>query len=278
MKTRMSGTNPLILIIEDELATRRFLRVALASQGYRLAEAAAGRAGLAQAATLRPDLIILELELRDIDGLHVIEQLREWCSTPIVVLSARCQERAKVAALDGGADDYLTKPCSTGELLARMRVALRRAAGAGQKLSEPIITIGELRMDLTMRRVFLGAVAVHLTPTEYRLLIALAQHAGKVLTHPQLLKQVWGPAYTDAAHYVRVYMAHLRRKLESDPARPRYLLTEAGVGYRLAAEQVSVPLERSFQTSPRMGFRSDFAASELPPHHRRDPEGVAEQI
>ena len=209
MKTRMSGTNPLILIIEDELATRRFLRVALASQGYRLAEAAAGRAGLAQAATLRPDLIILELELRDINGLHLMEQLREWASTPIVVLSARCQEDAKVAALD---------------------------AGAGQKLSEPIITIGELRMDLTMRRVFLGAVAVHLTPTEYRLLIALAQHAGKVLTHPQLLKQVWGQAYANAAHYVRIYMAHLRRKLETDPARPRYLLTEAGVGYRLAAE------------------------------------------
>ncbi len=202
MKTRMSGTNPLILIIEDELATRRFLRVALASQGYRLAEAVAGRAGLAQAATLRPDLIILELELRDINGLHVIEQLR-------VVLSARCQEDAKVAALD---------------------------AGAGQKLSEPIITIGELRIDLAMRQVSHGAVAVHLTPTEYRLLIALAQHAGKVLTHPQLLKQVWGQAYANAAHYVRIYMAHLRRKLETDPARPRYLLTEAGVGYRLAAE------------------------------------------
>src|SRR6266545_5914662 len=218
MKTRMSGTNPLILIIEDELATRRFLRVALASQGYRLAEAVAGRTGLAQAATLRPDLIILELELRDIDGLHLMEQLREWASTPIVVLSARCQEDAKVAALDAGADDYLTKPCSTGELLARMRVALRRAAGAGQKLSEPIITIGELRMDLAMRRVFLGVVAVHLTPIEYRLLITLAQHAGKVLTHPQLLKQVWGPAHANAAHYLHVYMAHLRRKLETDPA------------------------------------------------------------
>jgi two-component system, OmpR family, KDP operon response regulator KdpE len=236
MKTRMSGSNPLILIIEDDLATRRFLRVALTSQGYRLAEAVAGRQGLAQAATLRPDLIILDLGLPDIDGLHVIEQLREWASTPIVVLSARCQERAKVAALDLGADDYRTKPCGIGELLARMRVALRRAAGAGQKLTEPIITIGELRIDLARRQVSRGAVAVHLTPTEYRLLIALAQHAGKVLTHPQLLKQVWGQAYANAAHYVRIYMAHLRRKLETDPARPRYLLTEPGVGYRLAAE------------------------------------------
>src|SRR6266508_186241 len=148
----MSGTNPLILIIEDELPTRRCLRAALTSQGYRLAEAVAGRAGLAQAATLRPDLIILDLELPDIDGLHVIAQLREWASTPIVVLSASCQEDAKVAALDLGADDYLTKPCGVGELLARMRVALRRAAGAAQKVSEPIITIGELRVDLARRQ------------------------------------------------------------------------------------------------------------------------------
>jgi two-component system, OmpR family, KDP operon response regulator KdpE len=261
----MNSTDPLILIIEDELPTRRFLRAVLTSQGYRLAEAVAGREGLAQAATLRPDLIILELELPDINGLHVIAQLREWASTPIVVLSARCQEGAKVAALDGGADDYLTKPCGVGELLARMRVALRRAAGAGQKVSEPIFTIGELRLDLTMRHVSRSGVAVHLTPTEYRLLITLAQHAGKVLTHRQLLKQVWGPAYTDAAHYLRVYMGQLRRKLESDPTRPRYLLTEPGVGYRFAAEQLSVPLERSFQTSPKVGFGSDFAASEPPP-------------
>ncbi len=232
----MSGTNPLILIIEDELPTRRFLRAALTSQGYRLAEAVAGRAGLAQAATLRPDLIILDLELPDIDGLHVIAQLREWASTPIVVLSASCQEDAKVAALDLGADDYLTKPCGAGELLARMRVALRRAAGAGQKVSEPIITIGELRVDLARRQLSVGGTSVHLTPIEYRLLVALAQHAGKVLTHPQLLKQVWGQAYANTAHYVRIYMAHLRRKLETDPAHPRYLLTEPGVGYRLTAE------------------------------------------
>ena len=247
----MNSTDPLILIIEDELPTRRFLRAVLTSQGYRLAEAVAGREGLAQAATLRTDLIILDLELPDIDGLHVIEQLREWASTPIVVLSARCQEDAKVAALDAGADDYLTKPCRGGELLARIRVALRRAVRAGQKLSEPTVTIGELRVDLAHRQVFLGGDAVHLTPTEYRLLITLAQHTGKVLTHPQLLKQIWGPAYTDAAHYVRVYMAQLRRKLEIDPACPRYLLTEPGVGYRLAAEQIIVPLKRTFQTSTR---------------------------
>src|SRR6266540_704102 len=236
MITHMSGTDPLILIIEDELPTRRLLCAALTSQGYGLAEAVAGREGLAQAATLRPDLIILELELPDINGLHVIAQLREWANTPIVVLSASSQEGVKVAALDGGADDYLTKPCGVGELLARMRVALRRAAGADQKLSAPIITIGELRLDLAHRQVSRSGVAVHLTPTEYRLLITLAQHAGQVLTHPQLLKQVWGQAYANAAHYVRIYMAHLRRKLETDPARPRYLLTEAGVGYRLAAE------------------------------------------
>jgi len=238
----MSGTDSLILIIDDELPIRRLLRAVLTSQGYGLAEAVAGREGLAQAAMLRPDLIILELELPDINGLHVIAQLREWANTPIVVLSASSQEGVKVAALDGGADDYLTKPCGVGELLARMRVALRRAAGAAQKVSEPIITIGELRLDLARRQVFLGGVAVHLTATEYRLLITLAQHAGKVLTHRQLLKQVWGPAYTYAPHYVRVYMAQLRRKLESDPARPRYLLTEPGVGYRLAAEQIIVPL------------------------------------
>jgi two-component system KDP operon response regulator KdpE len=232
----MSGMDSLILIIDDELPIRRFLRAAVASQGYRLAEAVAGRAGLAQAATLRPDLIILDLELPDINGLHLIEQLREWASTPIVVLSASCQEDAKIAALDAGADDYLIKPCGVGELLARMRVALRRAAGAGQKLSEPIITIGELRLDLARRQVSVGGTTVRLTPTEYRLLIALAQHAGKVLTHPQLLKQIWEPAYTDAAHYLCVYMARLRRKLETDPARPRYLLTEPGVGYRLAAQ------------------------------------------
>ena len=260
----MSGTDPLILIIDDELATRRLLRAVLTSQGYRLAEAVAGRKGLAQAATLRPDLIILDLGLPDINGLDVIEQLREWASTPVIVLTARSQERAKVAALDGGADDYLTKPFGVGELLARIRVALRRAAGAGQKVSESTITIGDLRLDLARRQVSVDGATVHLTPIEYRLLVALAQHTGKVLTHSQLLKQVWGPAYTDAAHYVRVYMAQLRRKLEIDPARPRHLLTEPGVGYRLATEQIIVPLKRSFQSSPKMRAGIDFSASE--PH------------
>jgi len=260
----MSGTDPLILIIDDELATRRLLRAVLTSQGYRLAEAVAGREGLAQAATLRPDLIILDLGLPDIDGLHVIEQLREWASTPVIVLTARSQERAKVAALDGGADDYLTKPFGVGELLARLRVALRQAARAGLVQDEPTITIGDLRLDLARRQVSVDGATVHLTPIEYRLLVALAQHADKVLTHSQLLKQVWGPAYTDAAHYVRVYMAQLRRKLEIDPARPRHLLTEPGVGYRLATEQIIVPLKRSFQSSPKMRAGIDFSASE--PH------------
>jgi two-component system KDP operon response regulator KdpE len=262
--TTVSGTDPLILIIDDELATRRLLRVVLTSQGYRLAEAVAGRVGLAKAATLRPNLIILELDLPDIDGLHVIEQLREWAGTPVVVLSARYQKGTKVAALNGGADDYFTKPFGVDELLARMRVALRRVAGSGQKVSEPTITIGELRMDLAHRQVLSCDVKIHLTPTEYRLLITLAQHAGKVLTHSQLLKQVWGPVYTDAAHYLRVYMGQLRRKLERDPTRPRYLLTEAGVGYRLAAERIMLPHKISLQTSPRQGITSDFAAAQ--PH------------
>ena len=232
----MSDTDPLILVIEDELSIRRFLRATLANHAYRMAEASTGQDGLAQAAERRPALIILDLGLPDMDGLEVTRQLREWSTTPIIVLSARGQEGDKIAALDAGADDYLTKPFGVGELLARMRVALRHAARVGHESDDPIFTVGELRVDLTQRHVQIGNAEIHLTPIEYKLLTTLIQHAGKVLTHQQLLRQVWGPAYTDEAHYLRVYMGQLRHKLEANPTRPRYLLTEPGVGYRLAAE------------------------------------------
>jgi two-component system, OmpR family, KDP operon response regulator KdpE len=232
----MSDSGPLILVIEDELPIRRFLRATLASHAYHMAEASTGQDGLAQAAERRPDLIILDLGLPDMDGLEVTRQLREWSATPIIVLSARGQEGDKIAALDAGADDYLTKPFGVGELMARIRVALRHAARAGQEGDDPIFAVGQLRVDLARRQVLIGDAEIHLTPIEYKLLITLIQHAGKVLTHQQLLRQVWGPAYTDEAHYLRVYMGQLRHKLESNPARPRYLLTEPGVGYRLAAE------------------------------------------
>jgi two-component system, OmpR family, KDP operon response regulator KdpE len=232
----LSDSDPLILVIEDELPIRRFLRATPANHAYRLTEASTGNDGLAQAAERRPELIILDLGLPDMDGLEVTRRLREWSATPIIVLSARGQEGDKIAALDAGADDYLTKPFGVGELLARMRVALRHAARVGNESDESIFIVGELRVDLARRHVQLGGAEVHLTPIEYKLLTTLIQHAGKVLTHQQLLRQVWGPAYSDEAHYLRVYMGQLRHKLEANPARPRYLLTEPGVGYRLAAE------------------------------------------
>jgi two-component system, OmpR family, KDP operon response regulator KdpE len=232
----MSDSDPLILVIEDELPIRRFLRATLASHAYRMAESSSGQDGLAQAVAQRPDLIMLDLGLPDIDGLEVTRRLREWSATPIIVLSARGQEGDKIAALDAGADDYLTKPFGVGELMARVRVALRHAARGGQDGDEPTFAVGDLRVDLARRQVLIGDAEVHLTPIEYKLLVALIRHPGKVLTHQQLLRQVWGPAYTDEAHYLRVYMGQLRHKLEANPARPRYLLTEPGVGYRLAAE------------------------------------------
>ena len=180
--------------------------------------------------------MILDLGLPDIDGLEVLRSLREWLAAPVIVLSARGQEKDKIAALDSGADDYLTKPFGVGELLARIRVALRHASRGGAEKSEPRFVVGDLTVDLAARRVFVGESEVHLTPTEYRFLTVLAQHAGKVLTHRQLLKEVWGPRHADEVHYLRVAMAGLRRKLEADPSQPRYLLTEQGVGYRLAAE------------------------------------------
>ena len=224
-----------VLLVEDESQIRRLLRTALAAHGYHLIEAATGEDGLQQAATRLPDLVIVDLGLPDLDGVEVIRRLREWSSTPIIVLSARGQERDKIGALDAGADDYVSKPFGVGELVARMRVAWRHASGASPA-DEPTFGVGELRIDLARRRVTVGERDVHLTPHEYRLLTTLARHAGKVLTHQQLLREVWGPPYTEQAHYLRVYMAQLRRKLEADAARPRYLLTEPGVGYRLASE------------------------------------------
>jgi len=227
---------PIIVLIEDEPQIRRFLRVTLAGQEYRLFEAVTGADGLVEAATRQPDVVIVDLGLPDMDGIEVIRRLREWTAVPIIVLSARGQEGDKVAALDAGADDYVSKPFGVGELLARIRVALRHAAGALRGGDDALFAVGDLRVDLARRHVFVGGQEVHLTPIEYKLLTTLVRHAGKVLTHGQLLKEVWGPSHGEEAHYLRVYMAQLRRKLEADPTRPRYLLTEPGVGYRLAGE------------------------------------------
>ncbi|HEY7744941.1 MAG TPA: response regulator [Desulfuromonadales bacterium] len=229
----MAQSDALILLIEDEPQMRRFLRVTLQSCGYRLVEAATGEEGLAQAATRSPDVILLDLGLPDLDGLEVTRRLREWSEVPIIVLSAREQERDKVGALDAGADDYLTKPFGAGELLARIRVALRHRILQQSGQVEPLFTLDDLRVDLARRQVFLGEREVHLTPIEYRLLAVLIRNAGKVVTHSQLLKEVWGPPHMNQTQYLRVYMGQLRHKLEADPTRPRFFLNEPGVGYRL---------------------------------------------
>jgi two-component system, OmpR family, KDP operon response regulator KdpE len=228
--------DPIVVLIEDEPQIRRFLRATLHGQGYRLFEAATGADGIVEVGSRQPDVVIVDLGLPDMDGVAVIRRLREWTAVPIIVLSARGQERDKVTALDAGADDYVSKPFSAGELLARIRVALRHTAGASHEGDEAAFKVGDLQVDRLRRYVALGGAEVRLTPTEYKLLTTLIRHAGKVVTHQQLLREVWGPAHTDQAHYVRIYMAHLRHKLEAEPARPRYLLTEPGVGYRLAAD------------------------------------------
>jgi len=226
---------PLVLVIEDEPQMLRFLRPALEGHGYRMIEATTGRDGITQASTRSPDLVLLDLGLPDLDGLEVTGRIREWSRVPIVVISARGREDDKVAALDAGADDYVTKPFGVRELLARLRVALRHAAQVDGAESSRL-EFGPLAIDLEKRRVTRDGETIHLTPIEYRLLVELAHHPGKVLTHSHLLRQVWGPGYAQQSHYLRVYMAQLRRKLEADPARPRFLVTEAGVGYRLADE------------------------------------------
>ena len=228
--------DPVVVLIEDEPQIRKFLRATLAGQGYRLFEATTGADGVVEVGSRQPDVVIVDLGLPDMDGLDVIRRVREWTDVPVIVLSARGQERDKVVALDAGADDYVSKPFGAGELLARIRVALRRTAGASHEADDAVFKVGELRVDLLHRQVLVKGKEIHLTPIEYKLLTMLVRHAGKVVMYQQLLREVWGPAHTEQAHYARVYMAHLRHKLEAEPARPRYLLTEPGVGYRLASE------------------------------------------
>lgn len=224
---------PPVLVVDDELPIRRFLRISLETNNYRVYEAENGTEALAKAAQVRPEVVILDMNLPDMEGVEVLRRLREWTTTPVIILSVRDADRDKVAALDAGADDYLTKPFSTDELLARVRVARRHAQPAS---AEPVLSFGDVQIDLARRIVTRGGETVKLTPTEYALLRLLAQHAGRVLTHRQILKEVWGPQYADETHYLRVYFAQLRQKLEANPALPRLIVTEPGVGYRLVVE------------------------------------------
>jgi two-component system KDP operon response regulator KdpE len=219
-----------VLVVDDEPAIRRFLRAALSAHGYAIFEAGDGQSALSAVAAERPDLVILDLGLPDLDGIEVTRLLREWTRIPILILSVRGQDADKVAALDAGADDYVVKPFGVGELLARMRVALRHVTPAGD---EPVLVVDELVIDRARREVKVAGREVQLTPTEYGLLCVLAAHAGKVLTHRQLLRELWGPGYEQETHMLRVNISNLRRKLEPDPARPHYIRTEPGVGYRL---------------------------------------------
>jgi two-component system KDP operon response regulator KdpE len=230
----MTEPRATILVVEDEPDIRRFLRSSLGADGYRVVESESGGRGAIDAGTHKPDLAIIDLGLPDIDGVEVIRRIRAWSPMPIIVLSARAQERSKIEALDAGADDYVTKPFGVGELLARVRVALRHALRppAGKALS-----LGSVQVDFEKRRATRGDKEVHLTPIEFRLLGCLAKHLGMVVTHRQLLREVWGPSHVEHTHYLRIYMKQLREKLETDPIRPRHLVTEIGVGYRLAADE-----------------------------------------
>lgn len=226
----MGDEGPRVLVVDDERAIRRFLRASLTANGYHVFEASTAQQGLEAAANVRPDLIILDLGLPDLDGIDVTRQLREWSKVPIVILSVRGQDADKIAALDAGADDYLTKPFSTGELLARMRVAIRHAA---EPADAPVITTGDLVVDVAHRRITLAGREISLTPIEYALLKTLALNAGKVLIHRHLIREVWGLGYDQDANLLRVSISKLRHKIEPDPARPQYIITEPGVGYRL---------------------------------------------
>jgi len=232
----MTSAGHLILIVEDEPQIRHFLRTTLTAEGYRVIEAENGQRGATEAATHKPDLVMVDLGLPDIDGVEVVKQIRAWSALPILILSARSAEAEKIAALDAGADDYVTKPFGVGELTARIRVALRHAVHGGTQDAGGTLRFGNIEVDLERRLVRADGKDLHLTPIEFRLLGCLARHAGMVLTHRHLLREVWGPSYVDQAHYLRIYMKQLRHKLEPDPARPRFLLTETGVGYRLAGE------------------------------------------
>lgn len=229
----MNELGAAILIVEDEPQMRKLIRASLSSHGYRVLESERAAEAQMMLTSHNPELILLDLGLPDGDGIDLTRQLREWTRVPIIVLSARGREDDKVLALDAGADDYLTKPFGVNELLARIRVALRHAQGQALPPATQTLEFGELKIDLVRREVFRGSLELHLTPIEYKLLILFAQNAGKVLTHRHILKEVWGPAYASQTHYVRVHMAELRKKIESDPSRPKLLVTEPGVGYRL---------------------------------------------
>jgi len=229
----MSEPTPLVLVVEDEFQMRRFLRTALTAQDFRVVEAETVKDAIAATTTHNPEIILLDLGLPDGDGIELTRNFREWSQIPIIVISARGREDDKVAALDAGADDYLTKPFGLNELLARIRVALRHKAQSGSAEATMVLEIGPLYIDQARRDVKVEGRDVHLTPIEYRLLVLLARNAGKVLTHRQILKEVWGPLHSNETHYLRVFMTQLRRKIEADPARPRLLVTEPGVGYRM---------------------------------------------
>jgi two-component system KDP operon response regulator KdpE len=230
----MTEPRATVLVVEDEPEIRRFLRSSLGADGYRVVEAESGDRGATDAGTHKPDLAIVDLGLPDIDGVEVIRRIRAWSPMPILVLSARAQERSKIEALDAGADDYVTKPFGVGELLARVRVALRHAA---RPPSGKILSFSDVSVDFEKRHAVRCGSEVHLTPIEFRLLGCLAKHLGMVVTHRQLLREVWGPSHVEHTHYLRIYMKQLREKLEADPVRPRHLLTETGVGYRLLADE-----------------------------------------
>ena len=232
----MTETKESILLIEDEPQMRRFLRITLQTQGYRLIEASSGEEGLMEGTTRNPDVILLDLGLPDMDGIEVAKKFREWTEVPIIVISARGQEDDKIKALDAGADDYLTKPFGAGELLARIRVALRHRVMLQSGQKEPEFTLGDLRVDMAKRLVFLKDTKIHLTPIEYRILTVLIKNADKVVTHSYLLNEVWGPNNIGQIEYVRVFMAQLRHKIEENPAQPKFLINEPGVGYRLKVD------------------------------------------
>ena len=228
----MTEPTQIALVVEDEQQIRRFVRTSLEAEGWRVHETNTLKQGLIEAGTRHPDLVVLDLGLPDGDGIEFIRDLRNWSQVPVIVLSARAEETDKIAALDAGADDYLTKPFGVGELMARVRVALRRRRSAGE-MREPQFHFGNVVVDLALRTVTRKGEVVHLTPTEYRLLGHLIANAGRVLTHRQLLREVWGPSHAEDSHYLRIFMGHLRQKLEDDPAQPKHLLTETAVGYRL---------------------------------------------
>lgn len=229
----MNDLSPVVLVVEDEPQMRKFIRASLTSRGYKVLEAERAGEAVRMLTSHNPEIVLLDLGLPDGDGIDLMRQLREWSRVPIIVLSARGREDDKVSALDAGADDYLTKPFGVNELLARMRVALRHAQNRGAEPEAQVVEFGELKIDLVRREVFRDACELHLTPIEYKLLVLLAQNAGKVLTHRHILREVWGPAYATQTHSVRVHMAELRKKVERDPSRPKLLVTEPGVGYRL---------------------------------------------